>query len=379
MIRGKIKKFAICLAVFLIACGQSATELQTISKKNGTFEVRATAFRENRVFGQALAGADYVFEVRRSGGDWRRIIDFHHDDQVAIQEQQIGFVNGQIGFVFMGWLYAVTTDAGESWHIWNANDTDVFGAERVGYDGIKSVKIEESGKGKMLLNVFGRPNPLELQTSDFGVTWANSAEDAVSNPNSAPVPSAAVSPSVTDSLSAIAKFREQPMVFERLNQIFLTNETDARAKAANVLSVSETNASNLVVCDDGLSWRVIGPTKLKEVRVSKDKNGVEPTVISLTTAPIETSRPPSPVNRDEAIAIAAEYFLRDTHQRFNADVKLIDGYFPSACAVGDYWRILFIPRAFENIKRRTDIASLPYDHPPNYLIDIRTGNVVFAQ
>lgn len=379
MIRGNIKKFAICLAVFLIACGQSATELQTISKQNGSFEVRATAFREDRAFGQALAGADYLFEVRRSGGDWRRIINFHHDDQVEIKEQQVGFVNGQIGFVFMGWLYAVTTDAGESWHIWNANDTGVFGAERVGYDGIKSVKIEASGKGKMLLNVIGRPNPLELQTSDFGVTWATSAEDTISNPNSAPAPSAVVSPSVTDSLLAIAKFREQPLVLERLNKTLHTNMTDARAKAANTLSVGKTNASNLVVCDDGLSWRVIDPTKLKEVRVSKDGDGSEPTVIAMTTTSGETSRPPSPVNRDEAIAIAAEYFLRDTHQRFNADVHLIDGYFPSACPAGDYWRIFFIPRAFEDIKRRTDIASLPYDHPPNYLIDVRTGNIVFVQ
>jgi len=155
---------------------QQPTILQTVTDENGVFEVRVTAFQEDRSFGRAFAGADYHFEVRTPGAGWRKIMEFHHDDQVAVGKNQVRFVNERVAYVFIGWLYAVTTDAGQTWHIWDANNSGILGTERIGYDGIQSIKLDTEGRGRMLLNVIGRQDRIELTTEDFGITWGLTIE-----------------------------------------------------------------------------------------------------------------------------------------------------------------------------------------------------------
>lgn len=202
------------------------------------------------------------------------------------------------------------------------------------------------------------------------------AEEKVTSRNDNIAERTAPSPSATVAPLSVARFREQPDVLERLNRIFNTSDRVARTEGAEALGIDRDHASKLVVCDDGLFWRVVDTKHLREVRLDKDAGQLESKVITLSSTPVERSDSPSPMSKDEAIALAGEHFVKEASQRFNVSANIIDGYFPSLCDLGSYWRILFISRSLQNIARPTDIANLPNDHPPKYLIDKKNGDII---
>lgn len=120
----------------------------------------------------------------------------------------------------------------------------------------------------------------------FGCSAANENTPPSSTPERRTTAEPSPSPLVDDRLLAIARFREQPLVLERINTIFHTNEADAKVKAARIFAVTDAETSRLVACDDGLSWRVIDPTDLKEVRFTKGKAHGEPTVLTISPVTI---------------------------------------------------------------------------------------------
>jgi hypothetical protein len=72
----------------------------------------------------------------------------------------------------MGWKYAVTTDGGNHWQIWNA-EKDLAGWRYANYELIQGVELEPNGAGKMFLRpIPGHPGEVpELVTADFGWHW----------------------------------------------------------------------------------------------------------------------------------------------------------------------------------------------------------------
>jgi hypothetical protein len=137
---------------------------------NESFKVRVTAYaEENAGF---VGGAYYVFECTPRGSDtWREIMTFRHDDPVPIPREHVRFVNDQIGYVFMVYKYAVTTDGGATWQTW-----DIVGKLpdwQNNRAAIKDVKIGENGVGVMKLDPFSdRPKVRELFTKDYGRHWS---------------------------------------------------------------------------------------------------------------------------------------------------------------------------------------------------------------
>src|SRR2546427_11387216 len=87
--------------------GKAFDSYETSSK---AFRVRIVAYHEAALI-PVTAGAYYVFQTGASEG-WREIMTFRHDDPVEIPRGQIRFVGDRIGYAFMGWMYAVTTDGG---------------------------------------------------------------------------------------------------------------------------------------------------------------------------------------------------------------------------------------------------------------------------
>lgn len=80
-----------------------------------------TAYEEK---GANVNGAYYLFEATPAGSDqWREIMTFRHDDDPKISADQVRYVNDNIGYVFMGWMYAVTTDAGRTGQFGPPNET----------------------------------------------------------------------------------------------------------------------------------------------------------------------------------------------------------------------------------------------------------------
>ncbi len=98
---------------------------------------------------------------------------FRHDDPVPIPHDQVRFVNDRIGFVFMGWMYAVTTDSGASWSVWDST-TNLPHWQCCNYGLIADVHLEPNGTGTMTLHpIPGRSGEVpELNTKDYGRHWS---------------------------------------------------------------------------------------------------------------------------------------------------------------------------------------------------------------
>lgn len=139
-----------------------------------TLTVRISAYPEKN--GGFVAGAYYRFESRsRDRKDWVTVMQFRHDDPIPIPKENAKFLNSEAAFLFMGWKYAVTTDGGKHWRVWNA-EKDLAGWQCCNYGLIKQVELSQNGNGKMILDpIPGRRGEVaELFTSDFGDHWSTS-------------------------------------------------------------------------------------------------------------------------------------------------------------------------------------------------------------
>lgn len=119
-------------------------------------------------------GMYYAFESVLAESDSADMVFIIQQNQpVDIPRQQVQFINAQVGYVFMGWIYAVTADGGKTWQKWDAErelpnwqccDTGLIQKVDVGLDGIGSMTL--------------KPNPqrpeevLTLRTTDYGQHWA---------------------------------------------------------------------------------------------------------------------------------------------------------------------------------------------------------------
>lgn len=168
--------FLICLSVGVLVWTvplffpkQSTTVLERSEFQRGPQKIVVTAYAEKNSF---VPGAYYSFEVS-SGSTKKPILTFRHDDPVPINKKGVVFLSDQVAYVFMGWKYAVTTDAGETWHIWTA-EQDLPGWRCCNYGLIKEVDLSADGTGKMILDPLSKSagERSELYTTDFGKHWS---------------------------------------------------------------------------------------------------------------------------------------------------------------------------------------------------------------
>ena len=138
----------------------------------GPFRIHVDRHYEEN--GGFVPGAYYVFRSAPNGSDnWRDIITFRHDDPVTIPRDQVRFVNDRVAFVFMGWMYSVTTDGGASWSTWDAG-ASLPKWQCCNYGLIKDVHLEPDGRGTMTLSPIQdrRGEVAQLHTKDYGRHWA---------------------------------------------------------------------------------------------------------------------------------------------------------------------------------------------------------------
>lgn len=137
---------------------------------NGKFRIRVTARGEN---GGIMAGAYYIFESAPLDAErWTQITTFRHDDPVPIPRDQLRFLRDDVAYVFMGWMYAVTTDGGQSWSLWQA-DRDLPHWQCCNYRLVEDVVLHKDGSGTMTLRLIPERSGEvpRLETRDFGVHW----------------------------------------------------------------------------------------------------------------------------------------------------------------------------------------------------------------
>ena len=163
----------VMMALLLSSCHQhpAAHPYETIDVPGPAFTIRLSAFHEEN--GGFVPGAYYRFEsLPRDGKASVQAMEFRHDDDVPLPSQNVRFVTADVAYLFMGWKYAVTTDRGKSWSVWNA-ETDLPNWKYANYGLIARVEVGSNGIGKMILNpIPGHPGEVnQLFTSDFGRHW----------------------------------------------------------------------------------------------------------------------------------------------------------------------------------------------------------------
>lgn len=142
---------------------------------NQTFKLRIDRHTEEN--GGFVPGAYYVYQTAKTGSDdWKVIFTVRHDDPNPIHIQSVQFINSEIGYVFFGPKYAVTTDAGKSWVMWDAGEANkTFQFKQYSlYPSVEAAHIEPDGSGRMRLysNTNKTPVQPELKTSDYGRRWS---------------------------------------------------------------------------------------------------------------------------------------------------------------------------------------------------------------
>jgi hypothetical protein len=100
---------------------------------------------------------------------------FRHDDDPPIPRDNVRFVSDQIGYIFMGSMYAVTTDAGRIWSVWDATK-DAPDGSGYQYGFIKDVQLSPDGNGFMTTQGSDDRSrkdiiDIQLSTKDFGRHW----------------------------------------------------------------------------------------------------------------------------------------------------------------------------------------------------------------
>lgn len=142
---------------------------------NSYFKIRVVAYEE-RLLLPGLPGALYVYSSSSAKEDsWTEVMVLRHDDKPPILRDNVRFVSDQIGYMFMGATYAVTTDAGKTWSVWDATK-NISNWRGRNYGGIKDVQLSSDGNG--LMTIQGRDDPsktdivdIQFRTNDFGRHW----------------------------------------------------------------------------------------------------------------------------------------------------------------------------------------------------------------
>lgn len=175
-----------------------------------------------------------------------------------------------------------------------------------------------------------------------------------------------------------ASYTSRPDVLSKLNKIFPVTSQKAVKIAKQSFGKTDEKTSNFIVCDNGLIWAVIDLDEKKEISVSKSSGDTLLEPVNLAKNVFE----PQPekqfrVNQQQAVEIAKNHFIEYAREKLGAGENVLNNYFPSVCDLGDTWKIFFIIKDLENINTIADRARLPNHSPPDYIIDKRTGEIIY--
>jgi hypothetical protein len=136
---------------------------------NSTFTIRVRESQEKQF---PLTKFCYTFESSSDdSSDWHQVIKSCTNDDIAIPRDWIQFVSDQTAYIFMMDKYAVTTNGGNSWFVWEANQAKI-NTERPGSWFIKEVRVISDGSGTLVLTSRADSQlTKELHTEDFGYSW----------------------------------------------------------------------------------------------------------------------------------------------------------------------------------------------------------------
>jgi hypothetical protein len=112
----------VCLAVMILhGCHlQDRPIIDRWQTSNNAVEIRVTEYEEKRF---PLSKFCYVFEAsQRKSAESREIMTECTDDAIPIPRDQVRLLSEQTAYLFMVYKYAITTNGGDSWFVWEADE-----------------------------------------------------------------------------------------------------------------------------------------------------------------------------------------------------------------------------------------------------------------
>jgi len=171
-----MKNFSLCVVALFVAAltscswiGSESRRLESWQTDNGMLRIRITSYRDPGFV--PLPGASYVFESSFGNDGWHEIATVHKDLAEPIPTESVHFVDDQTVFMSMRWMFAVSTNGGRDWHVWDSG-SHKYANPDIEWGTIESVSINADGKGEMILQVFPSSGRCQaLFSQDFGQTW----------------------------------------------------------------------------------------------------------------------------------------------------------------------------------------------------------------
>lgn len=145
----------------------------------GDFSIRAHVSSEYNTLpgGPPTLRVTSLPELNVETGEWVIAFDEAIYDPERLQELYAEFVSAQVAFVIFENIYAVTTNGGHSWQVWNSWDATQVQDTLESGEGfvIDGVLLDETGSG-MLFPVGVQAVDSAWVTDDFGVSWESRAD-----------------------------------------------------------------------------------------------------------------------------------------------------------------------------------------------------------
>ena len=162
------------LLAFVVCCIFFALQAPTHPRKhprhvyitsNDKFRIRVQMFPEEGV-GFVLGGY-YVFQWADMDSDkWADIATYKQDDPDPIACDRIRFLGDKVAYVFMGQMFAVTTNGGGVWKVWDIRRDPAWRD----HAGIENIQLSDDGVGTMTLRIIDDRRAI-LRTNDYGYHW----------------------------------------------------------------------------------------------------------------------------------------------------------------------------------------------------------------
>lgn len=134
---------------------------------NQSFKIRVQLRQELKF----LPGSYNKFQsARMNENSWTDIITVYDEDSYPIPREQIRFVNENIGYFFIRSFYAVTTNKGQTWSIYNLSKDPSY---KCPFMLIDEVKINADGTGEITVYAHDseKKNIPKIHTSNYGQNW----------------------------------------------------------------------------------------------------------------------------------------------------------------------------------------------------------------
>ena len=116
----------------------------------------------------------YVFRSAPNGAvAWHEVTRQLHGEPVALPKKQIRFVGEDVGYLFFQLKYAVTTDGGQTWSVFDFGNNSSFKPENLDYSRIADVEIKADGIGQLTMFKYDPTHGQSILffTKDYGKHW----------------------------------------------------------------------------------------------------------------------------------------------------------------------------------------------------------------